>query len=88
MLDSILSKYINNEKASSPFSVYSLKGVESLLDRLGNPHNTLKFIHVAGTNGKGSTCNMIHAIFSAHGLKCGLYTSPHLKRINERIIVD
>ncbi|MBT3762585.1 MAG: bifunctional folylpolyglutamate synthase/dihydrofolate synthase [Candidatus Marinimicrobia bacterium] len=59
-----------------------------LLKRCGNPQNDFKSIHVAGTNGKGSTCAVISSILEAAGLKVGLYTSPHLIRFNERIRVN
>jgi dihydrofolate synthase/folylpolyglutamate synthase len=55
---------------------------------LGNPHNNFKSIHVAGTNGKGSTCHMLAAILQQAGYKTGLYTSPHVKQFGERIRVD
>ncbi len=55
---------------------------------LGNPHTTFKSIHIAGTNGKGSTSHMLAAIFQASGYKTGLYTSPHLKDFRERIKVN
>jgi dihydrofolate synthase / folylpolyglutamate synthase len=54
----------------------------------GNPQNQLRFIHVAGTNGKGSTCAMLESIYRAAGLKVGLFTSPHLVAFSERIQVD
>ena len=59
-----------------------------LLDRIGNPHHNLILIHVAGTNGKGSTSAIITKILRESGKKVGLYTSPHLVRFNERIRVD
>ena len=59
-----------------------------LLDRCGNPHNKLKTIHIAGTNGKGSTAAMLQNILRTAGLSVGLYTSPHLVNFNERIRVD
>ena len=55
---------------------------------LGNPHNNFKTIHVAGTNGKGSTCHMLASIFQEANYKVGLYTSPHLKDFRERIKVN
>ncbi len=55
---------------------------------VGNPHDRLRFIHVAGTNGKGSTCAMLDSIYRQTGLKVGLYTSPHLVRFNERIQIN
>ena len=59
-----------------------------LLNEIGNPHKKLKLVHVAGTNGKGSTCSILTKILIDHGLKVGLYTSPHLKKFNERIQVN
>src|SRR5213596_3889041 len=54
----------------------------------GNPQNKLRFIHVAGTNGKGSTCAMLESIYRAAGLRVGLFTSPHLVAFGERIQVN
>ncbi len=54
----------------------------------GNPHHHLRFIHVAGTNGKGSTCAMLESIYRAAGLRVGLFTSPHLVAFGERIQVN
>ncbi|HCL00552.1 MAG TPA: hypothetical protein DHW42_10675 [Candidatus Marinimicrobia bacterium] len=65
-----------------------LKRIESLLDRIGNPHRNIPAIHVAGTNGKGSTCAVIAAVLRTAGYRVGLYTSPHLVRFNERIRIN
>jgi dihydrofolate synthase/folylpolyglutamate synthase len=65
-----------------------LEGIQALADAFGNPHQSLRFIHVAGTNGKGSVCAMLESICRAAGLKTGLFTSPHLVRYNERIQVN
>jgi dihydrofolate synthase/folylpolyglutamate synthase len=65
-----------------------LENVAELLDRLGNPHNEFRSVHVAGTNGKGSVCAYIAKILHEAGYKVGLYTSPHLVRLNERIQID
>src|SRR6266567_3057974 len=54
----------------------------------GNPQNRLRFIHVAGTNGKGSSCAMLESIYRAAGLRVGLFTSPHLISFAERIQVN
>ena len=59
-----------------------------LLDRIGNPHRGMKYIHVAGTNGKGSTAAMLASILRKAGYRTGLYTSPYIIRFNERIQVD
>lgn len=59
-----------------------------LLDAIGNPHNKYKTVHIAGTNGKGSSAHGIAAILQVAGYKTGLYTSPHLKNFTERIKID
>ena len=59
-----------------------------LCEALGNPQHHIKMVHVAGTNGKGSTSHMLAAILQAGGYKTGLYTSPHLKDFRERIKID
>ena len=60
----------------------------SLLDFLKNPQKNIKIIHIAGTNGKGSTGATIYSILRAHGYRVGLYTSPHLINFNERIRIN
>ncbi len=60
----------------------------ALLEHLNNPHKKFKSIHIAGTNGKGSTSHMLAAIFQQNGYNTGLYTSPHLKNFTERIRVN
>jgi dihydrofolate synthase/folylpolyglutamate synthase len=67
---------------------FSLQPIRCLLDRLGAPHERLHSVHVAGTNGKGSTACMIAAIARRAGYRVGLYTSPHLHTVRERIQVD
>ena len=62
--------------------------MRTLLRRLGNPHDKFKSVHVAGTKGKGSTCAMIASMLQAGGFKVGLYTSPHLVDIRERIQIN
>ncbi len=66
----------------------SLDRIKVILAKLGNPQDKIKTIHVAGTNGKGSTCAMIASILRAAGYKVGLYTSPHLIDFTERIKVN
>ncbi len=66
--------------------ILGLERITALLDRLGNPHRLLPpVLHVAGTNGKGSTCAFLRAAIEAAGLTAHVYTSPHLVRFNERI---
>ena len=72
----------------SPRIKLGLERVQNLLNKVGNPQNQLKYIHVAGTNGKGSVCAMLFYILKEAGYKVGLYTSPHLKRFNERIRIN
>jgi len=64
---------------------FDLENIRVLAARLGNPERAFRSVHVAGTNGKGSTAAMLASILNAAGLRAGLYTSPHLVRINERI---
>ena len=68
--------------------VFDLRRTERLLERLGSPQNAAKAIHIAGTKGKGSTAAMIASILVQSGYRTGLYTSPHLFNIRERIQVD
>lgn len=65
-----------------------LERIQALLDRLGHPERQCLSVHVAGTNGKGSTCAMVESCLRAAGVRTGLYTSPHLVRFHERIRVD
>ena len=65
--------------------VLGLDRMRAALTELGHPERRVPAVHVAGTNGKGSTCAMVDAVLRAAGLRVGLYTSPHLLRFNERI---
>ena len=67
---------------------FRLANIRALLRLLGNPHHRLKAIHIGGTNGKGSTAAFISSILQAAGYKVGLYTSPHLSCLRERITVN
>ena len=69
-------------------SVLGLERMKELMDRLGNPQDGMKFIHVAGTNGKGSVSRYIYEILKENGYKTGLYTSPYILIFNERIEFD
>ena len=64
-----------------------LERIGELCERLGHPERKLKFVHVAGTNGKGSFCSMLDSVLRAAGYKVGLYTSPYIKEFNERMRV-
>lgn len=71
-----------------PGSKPGLSRTRRLLELLGEPQSGLRFIHVAGTNGKGSTSAMLSGVLKAAGLKTGFYTSPYISRFNERIQID
>ncbi|MFB0559230.1 MAG: folylpolyglutamate synthase/dihydrofolate synthase family protein [Dehalococcoidales bacterium] len=88
-LDYIFS-YTDYEKVPMPHdpAFYDLRRVEELLARLGNPHLGARSVHIAGTNGKGSTAAMIASVLTASGYITGLYTSPHLHTWRERIRVN
>lgn len=79
---------LGHELAQTPSHKFDLAHMRVLLAALGNPENRFPAVLVAGTNGKGSTAATLAAILQASGLKTGLYTSPHLVRINERIQVN
>ncbi len=68
--------------------IFGLKRIMLLLEKLGNPQQELRVIHVAGTNGKGSVCKFISSILQKAGYRVGLYLSPHVQRFSERIVVN
>lgn len=79
------------EKLTSSGMFYidlGLDRIQKVLENLGNPQDSLKYIHVAGTNGKGSTCAMLDSILREAGYKVGLYTSPHIFEYTERIKIN
>jgi len=67
---------------------YDLRNITRLLKALGNPQNSFKSIHIAGTNGKGATASFTASILQEHGYKTGLFTSPHILDFNERIRIN
>ena len=69
-------------------SIPGLERISALLDKMGHPEWTLKFVHVTGTNGKGSTCAMVASVLRQAGYRTGLYTSPYIVRFNERMQID
>lgn len=69
-------------------TTFDLRRMERLLDGIGNPHLGLQTVHITGTKGKGSTAHMIASIAAAAGLKVGLFTSPHLVELEERISIN
>ena len=78
--------YINTPRWQA--SRLGLERIRELLERLGRPQDRLKFVHVAGTNGKGSICAYLASILSAAGHRTGMFTSPYIERFEERIRVD
>lgn len=78
--------YINTPRWQE--SRLGLDRIRELLERLGRPQDSLRFVHVAGTNGKGSTCAYLASILQAAGYRTGLFTSPYIERFEERIRVD
>ena len=76
------------KKSESIPRKHGLYRMEAILETLGNPERELKSIHIAGTNGKGSTAAMVTAFAKAHGLRVGAFTSPHMDSIRERIQLD
>ena len=89
-LDYLYSHIDYSMKRSYRYSaeVFELQRVIDLLEALGNPHARIKAFHVAGTKGKGSVSALIASVLKEAGYKTGLYTSPHLSRFNERIMID
>jgi dihydrofolate synthase/folylpolyglutamate synthase len=83
----LVQRQLERLTALSPGAdVLGLERGQALLDRLGNPERSLPPVfHVAGTNGKGSTCAFLRAAIEAAGFKAHVFTSPHLVRFNERI---
>lgn len=79
-------KYINNTPKFS--KILGNDDLKKLLNNLGNPQDSLRFIHIAGTNGKGSTASMTASILKSAGYKTGLYTSPFIEVFNERIRIN
>lgn len=77
-----ISSHINNKE------IRDISRVKKVLSALRNPEEKLKIIHVAGTNGKGSVCASLSSILTSAGFKVGLFTSPHLVKVNERIKIN
>jgi dihydrofolate synthase/folylpolyglutamate synthase len=89
-LDFLLTRINYERTVAVPYhtGAFKLDRMRRLLTLLGDPHLGLKAIHIAGTKGKGSTAAMLAGVLQAAGLRTGLYTSPHLSAIEERIAID
>ena len=84
-----LGEAINYYHSLEKFGIMpGLERISLLCERLGSPHKKLKFVHVAGTNGKGSTCTALASVLCSAGYKTGLYTSPYVIDFRERIQLD
>src|SRR5690242_19641565 len=79
---------LGHELAHTPSHKFDLAHMRVLLAALGHPEKRFRSVLIDGTNGKGSTAATLASILQASGLRTGLYTSPHLVRINERIQID
>jgi len=78
------SVYEKSGRIDSP----STANIERLVQLMGDPHLAYRTIHITGTNGKGSTSQMVTRLLMSHGLTVGTYTSPHLERVNERMMIN
>ena len=87
-LDYLFNRLPMFQKVGAPAFKYGLDNIARFCSLLGNPQNQYPTLHIAGTNGKGSSSHMLAAILQAAGYKVGLYTSPHLKSFTERIKVN
>ncbi len=83
-----MNKFTEYANSFQAVARLELEGIKKLVEFLGNPQDKLKFIHVAGTNGKGSVCSFLQNIFTCAGYKTGKYISPNLISVCERISVD
>lgn len=88
VLNWLFSQVPNYQKVGGSAYKPGLDKITNLLEKIGNPHHKLKTIHVAGTNGKGSTSHILASIFQENGYKVGLFTSPHIKDFRERIKIN
>jgi len=81
-----LDAHVNFETAPARRAHPTLDRIREVCALLGDPQSAYPVVHLTGTNGKGSSARMISALLAAHGLSVGMYTSPHLERINERMV--
>ena len=87
VVEFLFEQYPSYQKKGGDAYKPDLSNISGICKIIGNPQNKLKFIHVAGTNGKGSVCNFLYNIYQKAGYKVGLFTSPHLIDFRERIVV-
>lgn len=84
-IDYIFNRFPSFQKVGASAYKPGIESVKTLVEQLGNPHGKFRSVHIAGTNGKGSTSHLIAAALASKGLKVGLFTSPHLIDFRERI---
>lgn len=87
-LDYLFTQLPMYQRDGAPAMKKDLTNIRVLLDWLGNPHEELQCIHVAGTNGKGTVCHLLAAALQQHGYRVGMYTSPHYRDFRERIKIN
>tara|TARA_Y100000991_G_C21957163_1_gene342662 strand:- start:67 stop:1293 length:1227 start_codon:yes stop_codon:yes gene_type:complete len=87
VVEFLFEQYPSYQKKGVDAYKPDLSNIHGICEIIGNPQKNLKFIHVAGTNGKGSVCNFLYNIYQKSGYKVGLFTSPHLIDFRERIVV-
>ncbi|MCB9197550.1 MAG: bifunctional folylpolyglutamate synthase/dihydrofolate synthase [Flavobacteriales bacterium] len=88
VLDYLFNQFPQYQKIGNEAYKPGLDNIKALCEHLGEPQQKLKFVHVAGTNGKGSTCSMLASILKEAGYRVGLFTSPHLVDFSERIRIN
>jgi dihydrofolate synthase/folylpolyglutamate synthase len=88
VIEYLFNQYPQFQKIGGQAYKPGLDNIVALCKIIGNPHEQLKFVHVAGTNGKGSTCNLLASVLQESGYKVGLFTSPHLVDFRERIRIN
>ncbi len=88
VLDFLYNQLANYQKSGGTAYKPGLDNINRLLKEIGNPHQSIKTIHLAGTNGKGSTSHILASILIENGYKVGLFTSPHIKDFRERIKIN
>ena len=89
-LDYLFEKtdYEKQERLRYNVTTFNLNRMQKLLALLGNPHKKIHTVHIGGTKGKGSTATMLARMLEANGYKVGLYTSPHVVHLHERITIN
>ncbi len=87
-VDFLYAKLPMFQKIGGAALKFNLNNIHLLMQRLSNPHKKVKTIHIAGTNGKGSSAHMVASVLQAAGYKTGLFTSPHLKSLTERMRIN